>query len=83
MRIGPSAFELSVLVLGPRYMVNIDHEFLKCSNKRLCRQQAVVRQAGIAVLECIGSDTAGDVFLAVDANEANAISIKMWGVVRE
>jgi len=77
------SLELSVPVLGPRHMVDIDLELLIGGHKRLCRQQAVMRQAGIAMLECKSGYTADDIIFAVDANEANAISIKKWSIVQE
>ena len=72
------SLELSVHVLGPRRIVNVTYEFFKCGNKRLCRQQAMVRQVWIAMLECIGSDAANDIFFAIGANEPDAVSVKKW-----
>ena len=77
------SLELSILVLGCRHLVDIGLELFIGGYKRLRRQQPVMRQVGIAMLECKSGYTAGDIFFAVDANEVNAISIKKWSIVQE
>lgn len=79
----PLRLEFSGLVFGRRHMADIGLELLIGGHERLGRQQAVMRQAGIAILECSGGYPAEHIHFAVDANEADAISIKKWRIIEE
>ena len=79
----PIRFEVSLLILGPRHLVNIYHVFLICGDECLRRQQAITGKFIEAVSKCVSCQTADDAFAAINTNEANALPMKKWGVVHE